>query len=143
MEVEMISRDVVRQSLKSLAPALFLLLCCSMGAFAQSPSEPQDSGKKDLFKVAFGSMSIKIAINSLVKQMGLNVVFDDTVKEDRLTIELNDITIEKALKIILESKDLQARIMEEKTLIVFPDNEAKRKKYEQYEPWPVKSDGNK
>jgi hypothetical protein len=33
--------------------------------------------------------------------------------------------------------------MEEKTIIVFPDNEAKRKKYEQYELWPPKSDGKK
>jgi hypothetical protein len=33
--------------------------------------------------------------------------------------------------------------MEEKTIIVFPDNETNRKKYEQYEPWPPKSDGNK
>jgi type II secretory pathway component GspD/PulD (secretin) len=143
MEVEMISHNVVRQSLKTLTPALLLLLCCSIGAFAQSPSEPQDSVKKDLVKVTFRSMSVKIAIDSLVKQMGLNVVFDDTVKEDRLTIELNDVTIKQALKIILLSKNLQARIMEEKTIIVFPDNEANRQKYEQYELWPPKSDGNR
>ena len=54
-----------------------------------------------------------------------------------------DVTIEQALKTILEDKKLQARIIEEKTIIVFPDNEAKRKKYEQYELWPAKSDGNK
>jgi len=47
------------------------------------------------------------------------------------------------LKIILEEKKLQARFMEEKTIIVFPDNEAKRKKYEQYELWPQKSDEKK
>jgi type II secretory pathway component HofQ len=75
--------------------------------------------------------------------MGLIVEFDVTVKEDRLSIELTDVTLEQALKIILEEKKLQARMMEEKTIIVFPDNETNRKKYEQYEPWPPKSDGNK
>jgi hypothetical protein len=53
------------------------------------------------------------------------------------------VTLEQALKIILEEKKLQARIMEEKTIIVFPDNEAKRKKYEQYQLWTAKSDANK
>ena len=139
----MISPNVIRQSLKILTPALFLLLCCSIGAFAQSPSEPQDSVKKNLAKVAFRNTSVKVAISAVGKQMGFEVVFDDTVEEDRITIELNDVTIEQALKTILEEKKLQARILEEKTLVVFPDNEAKRKKYEQYEPWPVKSDGNK
>jgi hypothetical protein len=33
--------------------------------------------------------------------------------------------------------------MEEKTIIVFPDTETKRKKYEQYELWPPKSDEKK
>jgi type II secretory pathway component GspD/PulD (secretin) len=143
MEVEMVSPNVIRQSLKTLTPALFFLLCCSIGAFAQTPAQPQESGRKDLIKVAFGNMSVKTAIATVVKQMGIEVLFDDTVKEDRITIELNDVTVKQALKIILLSKNLQARVMEEKTIIVFPDNEANRQKYEQYELWPAKSDANK
>jgi len=143
MEVEMISRNLIQQSLKNLAPALFLLLCCSISAFAQTPSETKESGQKVRRSITFQNILAKAAISVVGKQMDLNVLFDETVREDRLSIELTDVTLEQALKIILEEKKLQARIMEEKTIIVFPDNEAKRKKYEQYEPWPVKSDGNK
>jgi len=138
----MFSRNLIRQSLKTLAPALFLLVCCSISAFAQSPSEPLESGKKDLIKAIFNS-PVKSAISTLGKQMGLNIVFDDAVKNDRLTIELNDVTIEQALKTILEDKKLQARIIEEKTIIIAPDNETNRYYYKQYELWPAKSDGNK
>src|SRR5215468_4164820 len=143
MEVEMISRNLIRQALKYLAPALFLLLCCSISAIAQTPSEPKESGQKERRPITFQNILAKAAISVLGKQMDLNVLFDETVREDRLSIELTDVTLEQALKIILEEKKLQARIMEDKTIIVFPDNEAKRKKYEQYELWPVKSDGNK
>jgi type II secretory pathway component GspD/PulD (secretin) len=142
MEVKMICRNPVRKSLKTFAPALFLLLCCSISAFAQAPSEPQESGKKDLIKAVFNS-PVKSAISTLGRQMGLNIVFDDAVKNDRLTIELNDVTIEQVLKTIFEEKKLQARIIEEKTIIIFPDNETNRRFYEQYERWPAKSDGNK
>ena len=139
----MISRNLHRQFLKNLTPALFLLLCCSISAFSQSPSESQESGQKERKPITFQNILAKAAISVLGKQMGLDVVFDETVKEDRLTIELTDVTLEQALKIILEEKKLQARIIEEKSIIVFPDNEAKRKKYEQYELWPAKSDANK
>ena len=139
----MIGRNVHRQFLKNLTPALFLLLCCSISAFAQSPSESQESGQKERKTITFQNILAKAAISVVGKQMGIDVVFDETVKEDRLTIELTDVTLEQALKIILEEKKLQARIIEEKTIIVFPDNEAKRKKYEQYELWPAKSDANK
>ena len=138
----MISRNPVRQSLKTLAPALFLLLCCSISAFAQSPSEPQEPKKKDLAKVTFNS-PVKSAISTLGMQVGLNIVFDDQVKNERLTIDLNDVTIEQALEIILVAKNLQARIIEEKTIIIAPDNETCRYFYKQYKLWTAKSDGDK
>ena len=139
----MLSRNFFRQSLKIWTPAVFLALCCSISAFAQSPSAPQEPAKKDRAKVTFRNMSVKTAISELGKQMKLNIVFDDSVREDSLTIELNDVTLEEALKIFFVAKRLQARIIEEKTIIVFPDNETNRQRYSQYELWPAKSDGNK
>jgi type II secretory pathway component HofQ len=137
-EVEMISRNVIRKSLNPLTPTLFLLLCCSLSAFAQSSSERQE-----LTRIAFNNTPVKAAISTLIKQTDLNVVFGDIVKEDRLTIELNDVSIEQALKIFFVAKRLQARLIEEKTILVFPDNETNHRRYGQYELWPAKSDGNK
>jgi len=139
----MISRNFVQQALKTLAPAMFLLLCCSIGAYAQSPSETQELGR-NTHSVNFNEASVKKTIEVLGRQLKLNIVFDDSVKDsDRLTLELHDTTLEQVMKIILIQKRLQARIIEEKTIIVFPDNATNRQRYEQYELWPAKSDGNK
>ncbi|HKQ79764.1 MAG TPA: STN domain-containing protein [Blastocatellia bacterium] len=130
----MINRNVIRQSLKTLASVMSLLLCGSISAFAHSTSEPQE-----LIRVVFKNSTVKIAISYVGKQMGLKVEYDDTVKDDSLSIELTDVTPEQGLKLIFNERKLQARIIEERTIIVFPDDEAKRKKYEQYDPWPAKS----
>jgi len=136
----MIGCNFVRQFLKTLGPPLCLLLCCSIGAFAQSLSEKRDSAEMAK-TISFRDTSTKAAINAVGKQLKLNVIFDDTVKEsDRLTLELRDVSLEKALKIVLLVKGLQARIIEENTIIVFPDNAANRERYGQYEFWPANPD---
>jgi len=130
----MINRNVIRQSLKTLASLMLLLLCGSISGFAQSTPKPQE-----LIRVVFKNSTVKIAISYVGKQMGLKVEYDDTVKDDSLSIELTDVTPEQGLKLIFDERKLQARIIEEKTIIVFSDDEAKRKKYEQYDLWPAKS----
>src|SRR5262245_38560354 len=126
----MISRIVIRRSLQTLAPVMFLLLCSSISAFTESPSKPQE-----LIRIVFKNSTVKIAVSFVGKQMGLKVVFDDSVKDDSLSIKLIDVTPEQGLKLIFDEKKLQARIMEEKTILVYQDDEANRKKYDQSEPW--------
>ena len=130
----MFRRNVIRRSLQTLAPVMFLLLCSSICAFAQSPSKPQE-----LIRVVFKSSTVKVAVSYVGKQMGLKVVFDDSVKDDSFSMRLIDVTPEQGLKLIFVEKKLQARIIEEKAIIVFPDDEVNHKKYEQYDPWPSNS----
>ena len=73
---------------------------------AKSP--PPASRLKQSKPISFQNILSKAAIAVVGKQMGLIVEFDITVKEDRLSIELTDVTLEQALKIILEEKKLQA-----------------------------------
>jgi hypothetical protein len=133
-EVGMITRNIIRQSLKTLAPALFLLSGCLISAFAESQSKPQE-----LIRIVFKNSTVKIAVSFVGKQIGLKVVFDDSVKDDSLSIELIDVTPEQGLKLIFDEKKLQARIMEEKTIIVYRDDEVNQKKYEQYDLWTANS----
>jgi type II secretory pathway component GspD/PulD (secretin) len=138
----MISRDVVRQSLKTLAPSLFLMLCCSIGAFAQAPSAARQSAQAAK-AVSFKDAALKATISDVGNQLSLNVVFDDSVRDDKLNLELKDVTAKQVMKIILIWKKLQARTIEENTIIVFPDNDTNRKIYAGYETWPAKSDTGK
>src|SRR5262249_49284413 len=89
-EVIMIRGNVIRRSVQTLAPVMFLLLCSSISSFAESPSKPQE-----LIRIVFKNSTVKIAVSFMGKQMGLNVVFDDSVKDDSLSIKLTDVTPEQ------------------------------------------------
>lgn len=132
--VIMISRNVIRRILQTLAPVMFLLLCISISAFGEPQSKPQA-----LIRVKFKNSTVKTAVSFVGKQIGLGVVFNDSVKDDSFSMELTDVTPEQGLKLIFDEKKLQARLIEEKTILVYQDDEANHKKYEQYDPWTAYS----
>jgi len=139
----MISRNFVQQSLKTLAPGLFLLFCFSVGEFAGSPSRAKES-RRESFGVEFKyqGVPVKVAIAVMGEGIGLKFEFDEAVKESEVIyIEGKNATGEQALNVLLAAKSLQARIIEENKIIVFHDNEANCQKYGRYEPWPAQSCG--
>jgi len=141
----MISRNSAPLSLKSLAPVLFLLLCCSICEFAPSPSKAQEPRHKRLgVEFKFLDTPVKPAIEMTGEGIGLKVVFDESVKGDEVIYMGGETaTGEQALMAILAAKSLQARIIEENKIIVFRDNEANCQKYGQYKPWPARPCGNR
>src|SRR5262245_30115209 len=62
----MISRSVIRGSLQTMAPVMFLLLCSSISGFAQSPSKQQE-----LVRIVFKNSTVKTAVTFVGKQLGL------------------------------------------------------------------------
>lgn len=86
--------------------------------------------------VAFKDASVRSVLSVLAKQVHFNVVFDDTVKETRMSLELTNVTLISAMKSVLSRQHLQARLIESNTIIVFVDNETNRLRYEQYKVWP-------
>jgi type II secretory pathway component GspD/PulD (secretin) len=122
---------------KVLLPLLFALICLSIAGLAQSV-EQEDKSKQN---IEFKDASLKAVLATLGKQLKINVVFDDYVKDNKLTIELKDVTIKAAIKIIFVQQHLKACLIEDKTIIIFPDNETiRRRYYEQYKAWPEEAD---
>jgi hypothetical protein len=78
-------------------------------------------------------------LTALCKQIKVEVVYDELVQSSKVNLDLKDETMKAAIKIILDQHHLQAREIEEKKVIVFPDNEANRLKYEAYKVWPEES----
>ena len=80
--------------------------------------------------------TLKAAIYSLGTELGLNILFDEAIKDSEMvSVELRDTTFEKALDIVLLNKKMQAGFIAEKTIIIFHDNEENRRRYGQYEFW--------
>jgi general secretion pathway protein D len=93
---------------------------------AQKP-RPKDVAQA----VEFKDTSLKLAITSLAKQLGLNVLFDETFKDNsKFSISLQNVTLPKALDfILLQSKNVFEQL-DRRTLLIYPDNQTNRQKFE-------------
>ncbi len=82
-----------------------------------SLSFPRDTPIKDIYK-ALGSA------------FGINILFDQAVKDDRVSIELHDVTAQQALERLMQAGGHFYKVLDERTIIVIPDNPQQRRDYE-------------
>ncbi len=75
--------------------------------------------------------SLKMAITSLARQLGLNVVFDETFKDNpRFGLSLQNVTLAKALDIILIQNKLTFEQLDRRTILIYQDNQPNRQRME-------------
>jgi general secretion pathway protein D len=80
--------------------------------------------------VKFTGTQLKSAIKSLTEPLKLNVVFDDSIRNDPVTIEMNDVTVARALDIVLMQKKLAFEQVDRRTIFIYPDNVNNRPRFE-------------
>ncbi|HYI12973.1 MAG TPA: secretin N-terminal domain-containing protein [Thermoanaerobaculia bacterium] len=73
---------------------------------------------------------VKDIYRALGNAFGINVLFDQAVKDDRITIELRDVTAQAALERVMQAANHFYKVLDEKTIIVIPDNPQARRDYE-------------
>lgn len=78
---------------------------------------PRDTPVKDIYR-------------ALGNAFGINVLFDQAVKDDRITIELRDVTAQAAIERVMQAGSHFYKVLDEKTIIVIPDNPQARRDYE-------------
>ena len=77
------------------------------------------------------SADAKVVFDTIGKLAGLTVIFDADFPARRITVDLNNLTLEQALEVVcLESKAFTKAITEN-VIMVIPDQAAKRKDYEE------------
>jgi type II secretory pathway component HofQ len=121
---------------KSLPAFLFVLICLPVAGWTQSAEQSKDEDAP-IKRIAFKDVYLRSVLATFGKQLRINIVYDEAVKDTRLSIELEDVTMKTAVKAILVQQNLQARLIEDGTIIVFHDTEANRKRYGQYKAWPI------
>jgi general secretion pathway protein D len=82
-----------------------------------SLSFPHDTPVKDIYR-------------ALGNAFGINVLFDQAVKDDRISIELKDVTAQHALERVMQAANHFYKVLDEHTIIVVPDNPQARRDYE-------------
>ncbi len=90
-----------------------------------------DPGSDDPISLSFPTeTNVKDIYKALGNAFGINVLFDQAVKDDKLSIELRDVTAQQALERVMQAGNHFYKVLDEKTIIVIPDNPQTRRDYE-------------
>src|SRR5213594_4854569 len=82
-----------------------------------SLSFPRETPVKDIYR-------------ALGNAFGINVLFDQAVKDDRISVELKDVTAQQALERVMQAANHFYKVLDEHTIIIVPDNPQARRDYE-------------
>jgi general secretion pathway protein D len=80
----------------------------------------------------FQGVEPREAFNILSRLSGINFIFDEGVAADRVTIFLEKATFAQALDILLKMNNLGKRVLNSKTIILFPKTDEKLRQYEDH-----------
>ncbi|MEI6469972.1 MAG: secretin N-terminal domain-containing protein, partial [Betaproteobacteria bacterium] len=82
--------------------------------------------------IDFQNANLKQVFTVIGQTAGLNFIFDKDVKLDQpVTLTLNNTTVEAAIYSMLTINQLEQQVMDEKTLLIYPNNSVKAKDYQQ------------
>jgi general secretion pathway protein D len=73
---------------------------------------------------------VKEIYNAIGKAYGFNVLFDPKLKDDRLAIELRDLTAEQALEMVMQAAGHFYKVLDENSIIIAEDTPQNRREYE-------------
>ena len=79
----------------------------------------------------FREAGLRTVFDALSKASSINFIFDKDVRPDlRISISVKDVLIEQAVDLILEPNQLASKVLNDNTLLIFPNNPAKVKEYQ-------------
>ncbi len=73
---------------------------------------------------------VKEIYRALGKAYGFNVLFDTKLKNDKMSVELRDVTAKQALEIVMQGAGHFYKVLDENTIIVVEDTPQNRRDYE-------------
>lgn len=79
----------------------------------------------------FKKTSIVSVFEIISKLTGVSFIFDKDMKESKVTLFMSDVEFDVFLDILLKTNKLKAKIINEKTLLIYPDTPAKAKDYDE------------
>ncbi len=80
----------------------------------------------------FKDAPIKDVFEILSKLSGVNFLFDEQIRDNKVTIFIEEASFVQALELLLFTNKLALKVINQKNAIVYPDNKQKRKEYEEY-----------
>ena len=100
-------------------------------AARQKPEPLLNPASRDPIDVVYNNASLRDILNSMGMSAGINVTYERDYQDRSYTIQLRGVTFEQALNQILAANQLFYKVINERTIMVIPDNAQKRALYEE------------
>jgi general secretion pathway protein D len=81
--------------------------------------------------LVFRDASVRDVYTVIARFANLNIVFDPTFRDDRITIDLSNVTLDQALAAVSTSTHTFYKVTAQRTVAIIPDTAAKRREYEE------------
>jgi general secretion pathway protein D len=79
----------------------------------------------------FNNASLRDILNFIGMSTGINVTYDNTFQDRTYSVQMDNVTLEEALTQILTANQLFFKVVNQRTIMVIPDNPQKRNQYEE------------
>jgi type II secretory pathway component GspD/PulD (secretin) len=79
----------------------------------------------------FTNASLRDILNSIGMATGINVTYDNQFQDRTYSVQMDNVTLEEALNQILTANQLFYKVVNQRTIMVIPDNAQKRNQYEE------------
>ncbi len=80
----------------------------------------------------FRDAPLRQVFEALARSTGINFVFDKDVRGDqRITVFLRQVSLDEALRIILATQQLDRKLLNERTVLVFPNTQGKQREHQE------------
>ncbi len=112
------------------APARDLLRRVLEAGMATDPTPRLKAPFRKPVTLEFRDAQMRTVFDMLSRTSGINFVFDRDVKQDqKLTVFLRNTTLEDALELILTTHALDRKVLNENSVLIYPNTPAKQKDY--------------
>ncbi|HKC58430.1 MAG TPA: secretin N-terminal domain-containing protein [Vicinamibacterales bacterium] len=81
--------------------------------------------------LVFRDASVRDVYTVMARFANVNIVFDPTFRDDRITIDLSNVTLDQALAAVSAATRNFYKVTAQRTVAVIPDTAAKRREYEE------------
>ncbi|MHB8709589.1 MAG: cohesin domain-containing protein, partial [Desulfuromonadales bacterium] len=89
-----------------------------------------DIASNEPITLRFKQANVKEVFGILTKLSGINFLLDDEIKDKPITILLEKATFSQAMELVISMAGLNKKVLNSKTMIIYPQNKEKNKQYE-------------
>lgn len=83
-------------------------------------------------RLEFRDAPLRNVMESLGRTSGVNFVFDKEVRGDsKVTVYLKDVGLDDAIKVILSTQQLDRKLLNDSTLLIYPNTQAKQREHQE------------